>query len=223
MNKRAWFLWMTVLFLFAGIVREAGAEETEGKWAIGLRGGGAFLSQEPDLLGDFKGKNGPIVSGHVLYGLNDLFSLGFDVEWEKHRVKALGFDIGDATTFSLIPMIEWHGFGPGPFSPYGAFGLGLNINSSRWHNPSIFVDNITIPDQPVPVTSDFSRASPDNTMAVKIGFGADYFVTRHLALNAEVGWKLNQGEVDLCSPSGCRSVRWNASVATALLGLRYYF
>ena len=224
MNRRAGFLWMTVLLLFAGIDQEAGAEEEVGRWAVGLRGGGAFLSQELDLPGNFKGKTGPIVSGGVLYEVNDLFSLGFDVEWEKHRVKALGFDVGDETTFSLIPTVAWHGFGPGRFSPYSAFGLGLNINSFHRSSPPqiSFIDNVVTPEDVISLAGlNFSKVA--NTLAVKIGFGADYFLTRHLAANAEVGWKLNEGEIDVCTASGCRSGRWNASVATALLGIRYYF
>ncbi|HZR46648.1 MAG TPA: outer membrane beta-barrel protein [Candidatus Manganitrophaceae bacterium] len=206
MNKRAWFLWMTVLFLFAGIVQEAGAEEGERKWGVGLRGGASFLSQEIDLTGSVKGKTGPMVGGDLLYRLNDLFSLGLDVEWEKHRVTALGFDIGDATAFSLIPFVSLHGYESGAFSPYGLFGLGVNINSFRIADSNLL-----------------SRADPDNTMAVKIGLGADYFATRHLALNTEIGWKLNLGEAALCAPAGCSSPRWNTSAFTALVGLRYYF
>lgn len=206
MNKRAWFLWMTVFFLFAGIGREAGAEEGERKWAVGLRGGASFLSQEIDLTGSVKGKTGPMVGGDVLYRLNDLFSLGLDVEWERHRVKALGFDIGDAAALSLIPFVAWRGYESDAFSTYGLFGFGLNINSFRIADSDLL-----------------SRADPDDTVAVKIGFGVDYFATRHLAVNAEAGWKLNLGEAALCAPAGCSSPRWNTSAFTTLLGIRYYF
>jgi hypothetical protein len=220
------FTWKVcaAIILLTGWIDGAAAEE--GRWGVGLRGGGAFLSQDLDLTQIFDGKTGPVVSGNLLYGLTDLFSVGLNVEWEKHKVEAGAADFGDAVTVSVIPFVEARGFETNGVSPYGSFGAGLNINSFDLRERDvILVDNLT-PEQVAALdpSSVIGKVDRRPTVAVKLGAGADYFFTRHVALNAEIGWKLNLGKAELCTLSGaCRTDRWNASVFTALLGFRYYF
>ena len=197
----------SAVLLFTCFANEAHAQDTQGKWGIGIRGGMAFLSQ--DVAEETKGKEGPIVSGNILYGLTNTLSVGLNAEWEKHRVEAVGQEFGDATTVSVIPFAEFHALGLGAFSPYLSLGLGLNLNSFSRNS----FGNLA-----------FTKVDPKETISIKAGGGADYFATRNLALNAEVGWKGNPSKVDVCGPSiGCGTDDWKMSVFSVLLGLRYYF
>lgn len=203
----AWTVFISTALFFTCLVPEAGAQNVQGKWGIGIRGGATFLSQ--DVAEDVEGKTGPIVSGNILYGISDILSIGFNAEWERHGVEVIGVDLGDATTVSLIPFAEWHAVGLGALSPYFSLGLGFNINSFSRSDFGKLA---------------FTKLDPKNTLALKIGGGADYFATRNLALNAEVGWKANSGEADACSPFvGCGTDDWKMSAISVLLGLRYYF
>lgn len=225
-KKYSWIFFVytvTVLFFFY-FEHEAGAQTREGRWGIGLRGGGAFLSE--DISEGFKGQTGPIVSGHILYGLTDILSVGLNVEWEKHGIEVAGKSVGEAKTFSLIPFMEWRTITLGNASSYLSLGLGLNVNSfDRELQKVIITDNITTAEQ----ISSLDRLllkkfEPDNTWAVKISGGIDYFATQNLAVNTEVGWKSNSGDVEFCgASSGCKTNNWSASVFTALVGFRFYF
>lgn len=208
----------TALF-FICLTPEAGAQNIQGKMGIGIRGGAAFLTQ--DIAEVTEGETGPIISGNIFYGLTDTVSLGLIVEWERHKVEDTtpgfpAFNLGDETTISLLPTVELRAAGLGAFSPYGSFGIGLNINS--------FNESSELAAFCAPVTC---TIEPENTFALKVSGGADYFVTPNLALNAEIGWKLNSGDADVivCFLGFCdaATVDNKVSVLTTLFGLRYYF
>ncbi|MFQ5780744.1 MAG: hypothetical protein ACE5HN_08170 [Nitrospiria bacterium] len=156
-----------------------------------------------------------IVSANVLYSLSEIFSLGLNVEWEEHRVEKIlnSLDIGDATTISLIPFAQFRIPGLNGVSPYASFGIGLNINSFRDSS-----DIRSICSQPCSI-------DPENTFALKISWGIDYFVTPNVTLNPEFGWKLNDGDFDARgSVTGFEPPTDNKNnVFNMLIGIRYYF
>lgn len=200
------FLFVSVVFsLFAAA--PAAAQEIRGKWGVGVRGGMAFLSQ--DVAQDTQGDSGPMVSGQLLHGVNETLSVGVDVAWESHTVKAVGVEFGEATTISAIPFAEFRADGLGALAPYLSLGLGFNFNS---FDRNSFGKRA------------FTKFDPKDTLALRFAGGADYFVTRSLALNAEAAWKGNAGKVDVCSPFiGCGTDDWKMSAFSVLLGLRLYF
>ncbi|HLG30905.1 MAG TPA: outer membrane beta-barrel protein [Candidatus Brocadiales bacterium] len=195
-------------FLFC-LETETNAQNIQGRLGIGVRGGFSVLSQ--DLAADTEGKIGPIISGNITYGLTNIFSVGLNVEWEKHKVndKPTGFNFGDENTISVLPFAEIRSTGLGGnrnLLPYAFFGLGININS--------FSESSDV--APVEI-------EPENTLALKIGVGADYFVTPNLALNAEAGYKLNSGDVDFKIGGFTLGTDDNEiSTFSLLFGLRYY-
>ena len=192
---------ITALFFFF-FTAQAGAQNIKGKSGVGVRGGVSLLSQ--DIAVGLEGKTGPLISINILYGNTDILSTGLDIQWERHKVEEIGVDtdIGEASTVSLIPFVELRAARIGNLTPYASLGIGVNINSFS-------VDNI----------------NPETTFTVKFAGGADYFVTPDLALNAELGWKLNSGEVNACNSltGDCVTDDWKISALNALFGLRYYF
>lgn len=153
----------------------------------------------------FEADAGPIISGNIIYGVTNSVSLGVNLEWETHNVEFLGFDIGDANTLSLLPFVELRAT-YGSFVPYASLGVGININS--------------FDEEPIISPLKFD---PENTLAPKLGGGADYFLTPSFALNTELGWKLNSGDVELSVPGLTATADYNASAFSILFGARKYF
>ncbi len=179
------------------------AQDTQGKWSFGLRGGISVYTQ--DIASGVDGDAGPIVSGVVTYGVSNVLSIGFNTEWETHDIDDL---FGDANTVSLLPFIELRkSFGQ--FTPYAFAGAGININ---WFAEDQILKSANI------------KIEPENTFAFKGGVGADYFFTPSWALNTELGWKLNDGQAKVkVSGNKIGKDDFNASAFSALVGIRYYF
>lgn len=209
MMKRVLSLVFIVTAFLLCLETETNAQNIQGRLGIGVRGGFSVLSQ--DVATDTEGETGPVISGNITYGLTNILSIGLNVEWEKHEIKdkPTGFSFGDENTISVLPFAEIRSTGLGGnrnLLPYASFGLGININS---FSESSRVASVEI--------------EPKNTLALKIGVGADYFVTPNFALNAEAGYKLNSGEVDFKSGGFTFGTDDNEiSTFSLLFGLRYY-
>jgi hypothetical protein len=198
---------ITVALFFVSVnVALAQGTNLEGRWGVGLRAGTAILTQ--DIASGIGGDLGPIVSGNIMYALENFLLLGFNIEWETHAVNAGNTSLGDATTISVIPFMEFRDAEMKPISPYVSFGMGANFNS---------INRSDI------VATAFNRFDLPTTVAVKAGIGADYFLTQNMALNAEAGWKYNSGEANVCIPGNCARLDWRASSFSVLLGFRYFF
>ena len=190
---------LSLAVLYSGIGQAKHSPPIKGKWGFGVRSGVSVYTSG-DIDG---GDTAPIVSGLLTYGVSDWLNVGFNAEWEEHDV--LG---GDFRTISLLPSAELRA----NFSylvPYFSFGLGINLNSFD-RNSSTRAAGVNV--------------DPDDTVAFKVGLGADYFLTRAFALNTELGWKFNNANSDFRSPLGLISnVDTDASAFSALFGFRYYF
>lgn len=64
------------------------------------------------------------------------------------------------------------------WAPYVTAGAGINFNAVT--NESRGID-----------------ISADNSLAVKVGLGADWFITDHIALNTEAAWKYNNADLKI--------------------------
>lgn len=144
-----------------GWVHEGMAEE--GKFTGGFRVGPSFTTQDSGVS-----TVGPLVNFQGLYGLNRWFRVGMMLEWERH-----GVDVGSGgvNTVSILPAyLEFRPGHFGPFVPYLATGIGVNVN-----------------------THDVS-----DSFAWRVGGGVDYALTNLMAgapkglmLNMETAWKRN--------------------------------
>ncbi|MGQ9653435.1 MAG: outer membrane beta-barrel protein [Thermodesulfobacteriota bacterium] len=213
MKKVSMLLATLVVVLF---VLQDVRDET-GRWAVGLRAGPSFFTQ--DVIQDVKEIDsdvGPLVAGSLLYRVNEIFSVGFEIEWESHGVDIRGLDWGSASAISLLPFVEVHLPASERISPYLCLGFGYNINSL---SPS---------DTARKAAADLFGADydaeVDDSLAVKAGLGLDWFVSDRVALNGEAAWKLNKGDAaETLDGVAVNSGDFNGSSFALRLGVRVFF
>ena len=171
-----------------------------GKWVLGMRAGFAPLTQS---LNDFTSTDvGSLVNFQGMYSLNKWLLLGMMLEWERHgvSVERPSIDLGHQDTVSVLPTVEVRPIKFGPVVPYANMSFGVNVNS--------FGENTG------------NTISPSNTFAWRLGWGADYMLTKQVALNAEMAYKRNDGHATV---NGFRNDDWNASSFGFLLGAKMFF
>ena len=175
----------------------------QGKWLFGFRAGFAPLTQE--LSANFSTDVGSLVNVQGMYSLNKWVLVGLTVEWERHGVdlERPPRDLGHMDTVSLLPTVEVRPGRLGPVAPYASMGFGVNVNS--------FSESDNISGQTI---------SPSNNFAWRLAWGADYFLTSALALNAEMAYKINDGHATI---NGVELPDWNASSFGFLFGVRALF
>jgi outer membrane protein len=99
--------------------------------------------------------------------------------------------------------VEVRPFKFGPIIPYANMSFGVNVNS---FGESSAISGTTI--------------SPSNTFAWRLGWGADYMLTKQFALNTEMAYKRNDGHATI---GGQRVDDWNASSFGFLFGAKLFF
>lgn len=172
-------------------------------WGGSLRIGGSFFTEDLE-----KSDFAPTINGQIFYNIpgpigamGHDWNLGINFDFAKHEL-----DNTDAEfrSFSLIPYLEvrtryeqW--------APYVAFGLGMNFSAVTKEPSGVDID-------------------VKNSLAMRAGVGADWFLTKNLAFNTEAAFKLNepnaQGSIG-GTKVGSGSI--DANVVQVLAGLRYYF
>ena len=171
-----------------------------GKVMLGMRAGFAPLTQS--LTANTSTDVGSLVNVQAMYSLNKWLLAGMMLEWERHGVdQERPFrDLGHQDTVSVLPTVEVRPVRFGPITPYANMSFGVNVNSFG--------------------ESSANRISPSNTFAWRLGWGADYMLTKQLALNTEMAYKRNDGHATV---NGGRNNDWNASSFGFLFGAKLFF
>jgi len=171
-----------------------------GKWVLGMRAGFAPLTQS--LTANSSTDVGSLVNFQAMYSLNKWFLAGMMLEWERHgvSVERPSIDLGHQDTVSVLPTVEVRPVRFGPIIPYANMSFGVNVNS--------FGENSG------------NQISPSNTFAWRLGWGADYMLTKQFALNTEMAYKRNDGHATV---NGSRNNDWNASSFGFLFGAKLFF
>ena len=174
-----------------------------GKWVLGMRAGFAPLTQS--LTANSSTDVGSLVNFQAMYSLNKWLLAGMMLEWERHgvSVERPSIDLGHQDTVSVLPTVEVRPFKFGPVIPYANMSFGVNVNS---FGESSAISGTTI--------------SPSNTFAWRLGWGADYMLTKQFALNTEMAYKRNDGHATI---GGQRVDDWNASSFGFLFGAKLFF
>jgi len=169
-----------------------------GKVMLGMRAGFAPVTQtvSPGTSTDV----GSLVNFQGMYSLNKWLLLGMMLEWERHSMSAGGTDLGHQDTVSVLPTVEVRPVKFGPVIPYANMSFGVNVNS--------FGEDVGF------------TISPSNNFAWRLGWGADYMLTRQFALNTEMAYKRNDGHATV---GGARVDDWNASSFGFLFGAKLFF
>jgi hypothetical protein len=215
MNIKGWVFCSALLSLLTllAAVPPAHAEGKYHKWTVGLRGGPSFLTQ--DAVGglNVEGQIGPLLNGVIVYEVQRYLSVGFEAEWEQHKLDQAALTLGNANTASLLVRLECHLDRDGPILPYILLAGGYNINSFRSD------------DAYEAACGEDCRIDIDNSFAFKAGFGADMFLFfENAAISVEIAWLSNKADVEFLSGGEvAASDDYNGSALSLLLGFRYYF
>lgn len=171
-----------------------------GKVVLGMRAGFAPLTQS--LTANTSTDVGSLVNFEGMYSLNKWLLVGMMLEWERHGVdqERPARDLGHQDTISVLPTVEVRPVRFGPISPYANMSFGVNVNS--------FGENTS------------THISPSNNFAWRLGWGADYMLTKQFALNTEMAYKRNDGHATV---NGVRVNDWNASSFGFLFGAKLFF
>lgn len=174
-----------------------------GKWVLGMRAGFAPVTQT--VSAGTSTDVGSLVNFQGMYSLNKWFLVGMMLEWERHsmNLEGSGLDLGHQDTVSVLPTVEVRPLKFGPVIPYANMSFGVNVNS---FGESSAIGGTTI--------------SPSNNFAWRLGWGADYMLTKQFALNTEMAYKRNDGHVTV---NGIRDDDWNASSFGFLFGGKLFF
>ena len=172
-----------------------------GRMYVGMRAGFAPLTQQ--LTPGTSTAVGSLVNFQAMYSLNTWLLIGMMLEWERHSVNIDGtsVDLGHQDTVSVLPTVELRPVRFGPIIPYVNMSLGVNVNS--------FGEDRNV-----------SRISPSNNFAWRLGWGADWMITKQFALNGEMAYKRNDGHATV---GGVRIDDWNASSFGFLFGVKMFF
>jgi hypothetical protein len=178
---------------------EQGGTEA-GKVMLGMRAGFAPLTQQ--LTFNTSTDVGSLVNFQAMYSLNKWLLAGMMLEWERHAVdRERPFrDLGHQDTVSVLPTVEVRPVRFGPIIPYANMSFGVNVNSFGENSPT--------------------RISPSNNFAWRLGWGADYMLTKQFALNTEMAYKRNDGHATI---GGTQVNDWNASSFGFLFGVKLFF
>jgi len=174
-----------------------------GKVMLGMRAGFAPLTQS--LTDNTSTDVGSLVNFQAMYSLNKWLLAGMMVEWERHSIslERPSVDLGHQDTVSVLPTVEVRPVKFGPVIPYANMSFGVNVNS--------FGESSTISGTTI---------SPSNTFAWRLGWGADYMLTKQFALNTEMAYKRNDGHATI---GGVQVNDWNASSFGFLFGAKMFF
>jgi outer membrane protein len=174
-----------------------------GKVVLGMRAGFAPVTQT--VSEGTSTDVGSLVNFQAMYSLNKWLLVGMMLEWERHSMSVEGSntDLGHQDTVSVLPTVEIRPVKFGSLVPYANMSFGVNVNS---FGESSEIGNTTI--------------SPSNNFAWRLGWGADYMLTKQWALNTEMAYKRNDGHVTV---NGVRDNDWNASSFGFLFGAKMFF
>ena len=184
-----------------GKMEQGGIEP--GKVVLGMRAGFAPVTQT--VSEGTSTDVGSLVNFQAMYSLNKWLLVGMMLEWERHSMSDEGSntDLGHQDTVSVLPTVEVRPVKFGSLVPYANMSFGVNVNS---FGESSEISGNTI--------------SPSNNFAWRLGWGADYMLTKQFALNTEMAYKLNDGHVTV---NGVRDNDWNASSFGFLFGGKLFF
>jgi len=173
------------------------------KVVLGMRAGFAPVTQT--VSEGTSTDVGSLVNFQGMYSLNKWLLVGMMLEWERHSMSDEGSntDLGHQDTVSVLPTVEVRPVRFGPVIPYANMSFGVNVNS---FGESSAISGNTI--------------SPSNNFAWRLGWGADYMLTKQFALNTEMAYKRNDGHVTV---NGNLNNDWNASSFGFLFGAKMFF
>jgi opacity protein-like surface antigen len=189
----------------------AWSQSQDSKWTFGARAGFAIPAGE---LNGFTGKaadTGILLNLDLMYKASSTLDIGGSVEYQNNKMPSISgpgtgggaFGESTITVLTLMAVGQYRFNRSAKTSPYAVAGVGLNIN---WMGGDQAGNTFDV----------------DPSLALKIGFGADFAISRSTALNLEAGYKLNSSSVTRFPPTGsAQSHDFDMSTFYVLGGVRF--
>ena len=172
----------------------ASGEDIKEKFGIGFIGGlalhtGSVIDGLSDTSSSLPAKfnisassdaeNAGIYGLDIFYGLTEHIAFDLSMTYRNTNIKVDGIDWGDVRTIALIPSLQFRYPLSQIVTPYIDFGMGININGFNESSLSFGTAEDVI---------------MDNSLALKIGTGLDYFLKENLCFNITLDWVLNKAD-----------------------------
>jgi len=187
------------------------AQSQDSKWAFGARAGLAMPTGE---LNGFAGKTpdtGILLNLDLMYKASSTVDIGGSVEYQNNKMPSISgpgtangaFGQASITVLTLMAVGQYRFNRASKTSPYLVGGIGLNIN---WMGDDQAGNSFDV----------------DPSLAIKLGVGADFHISKSTALNVEAGYKVNSSSVTRFPPTGsAQSHDFNMSTLYLLGGVRF--
>lgn len=146
---------------------------------------------------------GFIGGGGLVYGINKNFAAEFDITHSEFDADLAGFRAGDFSTtyISLGAQYRFVDLGTQRLVPYLGAGLDILVNDFTF--------------------DDGANASVDTVAGAHISGGVDYFLTKQLALTAEVkGLLAPDADINI---DGDKVGNYNPTSLSTTFGVRFFF
>ena len=186
-----------VALMLAFVAGTVYAESIENR--LGVTGRMGFIIPADSDFNDFQidMDAGFIGGGGVIYGFDRNIALEFDVThtWFDGE-RPSGFDMGEFSITNLAFGAQYRFVVNEPaLTPYAGAGIDVLLN-------------------------DYSGGSVDDTLGIHVSGGVDYFLTRQIALNAEVK-AVAAPDADI--EGGGAGGNFDPSSISGTFGIRYFF
>lgn len=196
-----------IIMLFALIVCFtilAHAEESTGRFSVGIVGGGIF-PKDNDI------DNAGYIGGNLAYGVNEYFAVGAEIGYTSWNVEEDSVDFGDVSAIPLLADVYLRypiELGESKIVPYGVGGVGVIFWD--YEESSLLKNNgITV--------------NMDPELGLKLGGGVDYFFTKNFAINAEASYIWSDADMSVTAFGSQAAATIDTDAWVVCGGLKYYF
>ena len=189
----------------------AWAQSQDSKWAFGARVGLTLPTEELNGFTGTKPDTGFLVNVDLMYKASPTLDIGGSVEYQNNKMPSISgpgtaggaFGESTITVLTLMAVGQYRFNRSAKTSPYAVAGVGLNIN---WMGDDQAGSSFDV----------------DPSLALKVGVGVDFYVSKTTALNLEAGYKVNSSTVTRFPPTGsAQSHDFNMSMLYLLGGVRF--
>lgn len=180
------------------------ADELKDRFSLGVVGGGVF-PKDSDIDDSW------YLGGNFAYGLNDYIALGAEVGYSSWDDKEGGVDYGDIRAVPILADIYVRTpleVGGKKLVPYAIGGIGVIL----WDYEESSL-----------LTSNGISVSMDPELGVKLGGGADYFLTNNLAINFEGSYIWSDADVSVTAFGANAAATIDTDAWILNGGIKYYF
>ncbi len=189
----------------------AWSQSQDSKWTFGARLGLALPTEDLNGFSATKPDTGILVNADLMYKASPVLDIGGSVEYQNSKMPSISgpgtaggaFGESTITVLTLMAVGQYRFNRSAKISPYAVGGIGVNIN---WMGDDQAGNTFDV----------------DPSLALKVGFGADFALSKSTALNLEAGYKINSSTVTRFPRTGsAQSHDFEMSTLYLLGGVRF--